>query len=241
MSTTHHYGFIADPATNFTAGQEPEIVRRLNLLAEELHQNIYGISGYRTPQQSARAGGSTNDPHTRGQAADIGIGSSLRASAGTLTNAQLEAVGLWRPFDLTADNPNEVNHVQILPSDGGPAVPGAREPFGIDLTKPGATKTWREAQKSAQIAKEGGSDAKSGGIAGPTATGPSELAIGIAGKLVGLFGEWFGQAFARAALYVLLVGAGGWLIIAGISRAAGLHPVQAPKNTAMKAAEAGAA
>jgi len=113
-------GFTADPGTNFTYGQEPKIVTALTALAAKLKTTVYGISGYRTPAQSVAVGGFADDPHTKGEAADIGIGSSLRSSAGQASNAALASVGLWRPFDLTGNDPAELNHVQLLPSLGGP-------------------------------------------------------------------------------------------------------------------------
>lgn len=121
-------GFIAEPGTNFTFGQEPKIVTALRALGNYLHQFVYGISGYRSPMHSLEVGGYANDPHTKGQAADIGVGSASRASAMAVTNSVLAKFGLWRPFDLSGQDPNEVNHVQLLPSLGGPyeagSVPG---------------------------------------------------------------------------------------------------------------------
>lgn len=121
-------GFVPGPGTNFSYGEEPRIVAALTRLADALGVTVYGISGYRTPQHSASVGGFTNDPHTRGQAADIGVNSALRASAGQLTNSVLAKYGLWRPFDMSGEDPNEINHVQLLPSVGGPAVGGVRAP-----------------------------------------------------------------------------------------------------------------
>ncbi|MGH3263568.1 MAG: D-Ala-D-Ala carboxypeptidase family metallohydrolase, partial [Trebonia sp.] len=74
-------GFVADPGTNFSVGQEPQIAAALNRLAQALGVSIYGISGYRSPAHSVAVGGYANDPHTRGQAADIGVNSQSRASA----------------------------------------------------------------------------------------------------------------------------------------------------------------
>ncbi|MDQ6607782.1 MAG: D-Ala-D-Ala carboxypeptidase family metallohydrolase [Actinomycetota bacterium] len=113
-------GFIADPGTSQTVGQLPQLTARLNALAKALGVTIYGISGYRTPAHSVAVGGFANDPHTQGQAEDIGVGSLLRSSAAQITEAQLAAYGLYRPFD-PSDDPNntEVNHVQLIPA-GGP-------------------------------------------------------------------------------------------------------------------------
>ena len=109
-------GFVADPGTNFSVGDEPTIVARLTALAQSIGAIIYGISGYRTPQHSVAVGGFANDPHTRGQAADIGVNSQLRASAAQLSAAQLSKYGLDRPFDESGAAGNtEVNHIQLLP------------------------------------------------------------------------------------------------------------------------------
>jgi Peptidase M15 len=113
-------GFVADPGTIQTVGQLPELTARLNALANALHVTIYGISGYRTPAHSVAVGGYADDPHTKGQAEDIGVNSLLRSSAAQISEAQLARFGLYRPFD-PSDNPSnsEVNHIQLIPS-GGP-------------------------------------------------------------------------------------------------------------------------
>jgi Transglycosylase SLT domain/Peptidase M15 len=111
-------GFTPDPGTNFTVNLEPSIAQRLDLLGKRLHVAIYGISGYRTPAHSLEVGGFADDPHTRGAAADIGVGGPSRVSAAQLTDAQLASVGLTRPFDESDDPSNpEVNHVQIINPD----------------------------------------------------------------------------------------------------------------------------
>lgn len=102
--------FIPDPGTQQTQGALPTLTARLNKLAQAIGQNIYGISGYRSPAHSVAVGGSSNDPHTRGQAEDIGVGSQLRSSAGQLSESLLERFGLTRPFS----GPAEVNHIQLL-------------------------------------------------------------------------------------------------------------------------------
>jgi hypothetical protein len=108
-------GFQPGPGTDFRSGQETEIAKRLDQLAKNLGVVIYGISGARTPARSVAVGGSANDPHTQGAAADIGVGSMLRSSAGQLTDAQLASVGLYRPFG----GATEINHVQLKPDSGG--------------------------------------------------------------------------------------------------------------------------
>lgn len=109
-------GFSPVAGKDFTRGDEPEIAKRLDKLAKQLGVTIYGISGARTPAESAALPlGNANDPHTRGQAADIGVNSQLRSSAGRLTEAQLNSVGLTRPFG----GADEINHVQLLKNSGG--------------------------------------------------------------------------------------------------------------------------
>jgi hypothetical protein len=113
-------GFVADPGTIQDVGQLPELTAQLNGLAHALSVTIYGISGYRTPAHSVAVGGYADDPHTKGEAEDIGVDSLLRSSAAQISEAELAKFGLYRPFDPT-DNPNntEVNHIQLIPA-GGP-------------------------------------------------------------------------------------------------------------------------
>jgi hypothetical protein len=113
-------GFVADPGTIQNVGQLPELTTRLNELAVALHVTIYGISGYRTPAHSVAVGGYADDPHTKGEAEDIGVNSLLRSSAARISEAALARYGLYRPFD-PSDDPNntEVNHIQLIPT-GGP-------------------------------------------------------------------------------------------------------------------------
>ena len=113
--------FVPDPGTNFAVGKEPLIAADLQKLAEQQAWTVYGISGYRTPQQSVAVGGFANDPHTRGEAADVGINSQLLSSAAALNAAMLAAVGLERPFYPAS--PHEINHVQLL---GSGVAGGAR-------------------------------------------------------------------------------------------------------------------
>lgn len=121
-------GFVADPGTNFSYGEEPQISKALEKLAEYLGITIYGLSGYRSPAHSVAVGGFSDDPHTKGEAADIGVNSQLRASASRLSNAILSKFGLWRPFDMSGQDPAELNHVQLLPAFGGPTVGGTTPP-----------------------------------------------------------------------------------------------------------------
>jgi hypothetical protein len=123
-------GFVPDPGTQQTEGQLPQLTTELDALARSLGVTIYGISGYRSPAHSVAVGGFANDPHTRGQAEDIGVNSLLRSSAAQITEAQLAHFDLYRPFDPSDDPGNsEVNHVQLIPV-GGP------------LSVAQATSTW---------------------------------------------------------------------------------------------------
>lgn len=120
FTTAHGWGFVADPGTVQNVGELPVITHELNELGVYLHVTIYGISGYRTPAHSVAVGGYADDPHTKGEAEDIGVNSLLRSSAAQITEAEMAKFGLYRPFDPTgaADN-TEVNHVQLIPN-GGP-------------------------------------------------------------------------------------------------------------------------
>lgn len=120
VTTSAGPGFVADPGTSQTEGQLPEITADLNALGKALDVTIYGISGYRTPAQSVAVGGYATDPHTKGEAEDIGVNSLLRSSAAQISEAELAQYSLYRPFD-PSDNPSntEVNHVQLIPA-GGP-------------------------------------------------------------------------------------------------------------------------
>ena len=89
-------GFVADPGTQQTQGQLPVITADLNALAHALGVTIYGISGYRSPAHSVAVGGSANDPHTKGEAEDIGVDSLLRSSA-----ARVAAKPNWRSSGST--------------------------------------------------------------------------------------------------------------------------------------------
>ena len=99
-------GFVADPGTTQSVGELPVLTARLDQLAKGLGVVIYGISGYRTPAHSVAVGGFADDPHTNGQAEDIGVNSLLRSSAARIREAQLRRYGLHRPFDPSDGPPN---------------------------------------------------------------------------------------------------------------------------------------
>jgi hypothetical protein len=126
-------GFTPDPGTSQSQGQLPVLTARLDALGKALGVVIYGISGYRTPAHSVAVGGFANDPHTRGQAEDIGVNSLLRASAAQISEAKLAQYGLYRPFDPSNDPNNpEVNHIQLIPAGGPLSVSQATSAFSLD-------------------------------------------------------------------------------------------------------------
>jgi hypothetical protein len=133
FATSSGPGFVADPGTSQTQGELPVLTARLDALARALHVTIYGISGYRTPAHSVAVGGYADDPHTRGEAEDIGVNSLLRSSAARITEAQLARFGLYRPFD-PSDSPDntEVNHIQLIPAAGPLSSAAANADFAPD-------------------------------------------------------------------------------------------------------------
>jgi hypothetical protein len=133
FGTAHGWGFVADPGTVQNVGELPILTRDLNELGISLHVTVYGISGYRTPAHSVAVGGFADDPHTKGEAEDIGVNSLLRASAAQITEAELARFGLYRPFDPTDDPGNtEVNHVQLIPNGGPVPVTVVDDTFDPD-------------------------------------------------------------------------------------------------------------
>lgn len=106
---------ILDPGVNMSVGKEPQIAADLEKFSAEMHEAVYVISGYRSPQHSVEVGGYADDPHTRGEAADIGLGSPTVASMLGVAEKFIAAAGLYR-FDPTS--PKEANHVELL--SGGP-------------------------------------------------------------------------------------------------------------------------
>jgi hypothetical protein len=128
-------GFTADPGTSQTEGQLPYLTAELNALGQALGVTIYGISGYRTPAHSVAVGGYADDPHTKGEAEDIGVNSLLRSSAAQISEAELAEFHLYRPFD-PSDNPGntEVNHVQLIPAGGPLSLAESTNTFDPDPT-----------------------------------------------------------------------------------------------------------
>jgi hypothetical protein len=126
-------GFIADPGTSQTQGQLPTLTAQLDALGKALGVTIDGISGYRTPAHSAAVGGFANDPHTKGEAEDVGVNSLLRSSAAQISEAELARFGIYRPFDPSDDPDNtEVNHFQLIPTGGPLTLAQANNTFDPD-------------------------------------------------------------------------------------------------------------
>ncbi len=226
MSAAHVGGFTPLPGTNFSVGEEPQIVSDLKKLGEELGVMIYGISGYRTSAQSVAVGGSANDPHTKGEAADIGVNSALRESATQLSNAQLESVGLERPFDKNGEDANEVNHVQLKAGAGGgvgaaveKGIDSAANPFSLASGVIGSgVKT------AGELLSEGANDL---GI--PT---PESIAKGVVTDVV----EAARPQATRVGLYAVLILGAVAMMVFGFSEM--LKPVGGP-DLAGKARSAG--
>lgn len=222
-------GFVAAPGTNFSTGDEPEITKRLNQLAMYLGVTIYGISGYRTPQHSVAVGGSANDPHTQGKAADIGVNSQLRSSAGQITDDELALVGLKRPYP----GATEINHIELADSSSGPLDKAAQAVKGgvNDVFNGQAIAS---GVKGANSLINQGEDAVAG--AGADAAGSVAQATGKA--IVGDVVDSLGQNGARVALSIALVLAALVAITFGLSRAFGLHAPASLKTAAKAAAVA---
>jgi Peptidase M15 len=133
LVTTAGPGFVPDPGTTQNVGVLPVLTARLGALARALNVTIYGISGYRTPAHSVAVGGFVDDPHTKGEAEDIGVNSLLRSSAAQISEAELARYGLYRPFDPSDDPANsEVNHIQLVPAGGPPSLAQATSTWSPD-------------------------------------------------------------------------------------------------------------
>jgi hypothetical protein len=189
------YGFHPEPGTDFSHGQERDIAFRLGVLAQLKKVQIYGISGYRTPGHSVAVGGFANDPHTKGIAADIGVGGATRASAAQLSAADLASVGLYRPFG----GAHEINHVQVKPGAGRITFTNLK-----DFKPP-----------DAGIAVGAGTLKAEGGAVDSTVG-----AIKDSAQLIGLVNDFISSP-GKALLTVLLVVAGGAMLVYGVIRATG--------------------
>ncbi|MCW2986727.1 MAG: hypothetical protein JWR63_4297 [Conexibacter sp.] len=212
-------GFVADPGTDFAAGATKEIAARLDALGKRLGVVIHGISGVRTPGHSIEVGGSANDPHTKGQAADIGVGGALRASAGQLTDAQLASVGLYRPFPGAA----EINHVQIKP---GTETKSFLSTLGGVAKAPLDALNWigDQGTKTGKDANQRLSDGLTGAasdLGAAAGWGAEQVAQPVADRLVSMATDAIGKDLLRWTLYAALVFGGAGLVFFGGSRVLG--------------------
>lgn len=103
--------------------KDPEIAARLLLLSAKTGKTIYVLSGYRTPEQAVSVGGYADDPHTKGEAFDIGVEGKTVSSADSISTAEYESVGLYR---FAPGSSTEANHVELL-NDGTPPTAGYEE------------------------------------------------------------------------------------------------------------------
>jgi soluble lytic murein transglycosylase-like protein len=110
---------VVDSGVNVKQGDEPKLLKATHALAARLGKPVYIISGYRSPAHSVAVGGFSNDPHTQGEAMDIGVGSASRDSMHSVSEKVLNSVGLYRPFYPASAS--EVNHVQLVSGPLGPA------------------------------------------------------------------------------------------------------------------------
>jgi hypothetical protein len=213
-------GFVAAPGTDWTRGDTREIAARLDKLAKQLGVEIVGISGYRTPSHSVAVGGFANDPHTKGQAGDIGVNSALRASAATLTDKQLASVGLYRPFP----GAQEINHVQLMP--------GAKQQINAATVKPSPSASPTPGSGNNNLIDKIASAAV-GEVAPAAGVDPAGAVTDAAGGAVqkaaqAAIDATLGKAWAGlkgkaeyAGLFAVIVFAGAALAILGLLRATG--------------------
>jgi TP901 family phage tail tape measure protein len=188
-------GAVEIGGANMSVGDEPQILNDLYKLSSAINKTMFVISGYRTPQHSVEVGGFANDPHTKGEAADVGAGSPSRDSMFAVHEKTLRAIGLYRPF--YPPSAAEVNHVQLY----GKQATGAKGQFeghvpnipGMKFSGPGGElkqvgqATLDTAVKMAQsyLKKHTGSS----GL-GSVATGPVvKMAKEMVGNVWGM-GEW---------------------------------------------------
>lgn len=104
-------GAVVDDHTgDLTQGQEPQLLTAVRALANYLRTTVEIISAYRTPAHSVAVGGFADDPHTRGQAMDIGVPGGFLYSQNA--DSVLAKFGLYRPFYPASAK--EYDHVQLL-------------------------------------------------------------------------------------------------------------------------------
>lgn len=196
------FGFTAGKA-NMKVGDEPDLAQRLDALAQYYKVNLApvgSLSGFRTPSESVAVGGVANDPHTKGDAVDVG-GSWIL----TVPDATLKKFGLVRPMtswtsptDGTVHD--ERNHIQLDPHPSVGFIPGRapghQAPIGGDPVQ--------QVDQASQL-----------------------IAAGLPQKLLdAIWGPISGKA-EYAGLFLILVLAGVGLAVFGLSRATGKSPQEA--------------
>lgn len=188
-------GFVAEPGTNFSVGYEPRIVADLRKFSAEMKQIVYGISGYRTPQQSAALPkGNSGDPHTEAKAADVGLGAPTIASMIPVPEGDLRKVGLYRPF--YPPDPTEANHVQLIGVPFGPGSANSGMPAGAGSAGVATAQPWTTI-KTPQVGGSGvlqaivqavlGKAAKAANAKGEAAAGTTG---GSTSEISGFSGAW---------------------------------------------------
>lgn len=154
----------SDGPAEVRKGMEPQITARLLMLSAKVGQPVYVISAARTPQHSVEVGGFPDDPHTKGEAQDIGVGAPTLASAAAIPESTYESVGLYRPFGTAQGGSSaEDNHVQIMPGAAGSVTVTPTEVSGGSVppttggsVPPGAIAAYAKAtgQTPAQVRKK---------------------------------------------------------------------------------------
>jgi murein DD-endopeptidase MepM/ murein hydrolase activator NlpD len=131
----------------------------------------------------------------------------------------------------TSGSANGVAHLHFAVMKGNPQTALGKVGKGLFTTDP-------KVLAGAPKVPGGGSDAQTGGVSG----GPQSLdeAGKIAGALVDKLWSSASQDASKAGLYVVLVGGGVFLLVAGIARATGAHPVSATADRAKTAAKTAA-
>jgi murein DD-endopeptidase MepM/ murein hydrolase activator NlpD len=124
----------------------------------------------------------------------------------------------------TSGSANGVAHLHFAVMKGNPQTALGKVGKGLFTTDP-------KVLAGAPKVPGGGSDAQTGGVSG---AGPQSLdeASKIAGALVDKLWSSASQDASKAGLYVVLVGGGVFLLVAGIARATGAHPARAAASAA---------
>ena len=154
------YAYLSVAPTASIQGVNPTLLSALNRIGEQTGQTIQIFSGYRSPSYSAKVGGYSNDPHTRGEAVDANING--KPIGDVIPLATLQHYGLQggnQPGFYNGQTDPE--HVQI-PGSGvdkgleSPAL-GGSAPTGTTFaearnTEPAATATGGSALQQKVVA-----------------------------------------------------------------------------------------